>query len=33
MITVNGKGSIIFWNPKAERMLGHTADDVLGQSV
>ena len=33
IITVDSKGKIIFWNQKATRMFGHTAEEVMGQPV
>ncbi len=31
IITVDGRGKIMFWNRQAELMFGYTSDDVLGQ--
>ena len=33
VITVNGVGVITSWNPAAERLLGHSADDAVGQTL
>jgi PAS domain S-box-containing protein len=33
VMVLNSKGSIIVFNPAAERILGQTCDDVLGQSL
>jgi PAS domain S-box-containing protein len=33
VIAVDRDGVITFWNPGAERIFGHTADEVVGQSL
>jgi len=33
VICADSEGHVILWNPAAERILGHRADDVLGRSL
>jgi PAS domain S-box-containing protein len=33
MIAAGADGSIVFWNPAAERLFGFTAQEALGQSL
>ncbi|MCK5417643.1 MAG: PAS domain S-box protein, partial [Desulfobacterales bacterium] len=33
IITVDGRGTIIFWNPQAELMFGYSANDMIGKPV
>ncbi|MGD9181741.1 MAG: PAS domain S-box protein [Desulfobacterales bacterium] len=33
IITVDSRGTIIFWNPHAERMFGYSANEIVGKPV
>ena len=33
IVVADASGKIIVWNPGAERMFGHTAEEALGQSL
>jgi PAS domain S-box-containing protein len=33
IIAADADGSIVFWNPAAERMFGYTENEALGQSL
>ncbi|HSK29694.1 MAG TPA: PAS domain-containing protein, partial [Candidatus Limnocylindria bacterium] len=33
MIAAGADGSIVFWNPAAERLFGFTPQEALGQSL
>jgi PAS domain S-box-containing protein len=33
IITIDGRGMIIFWNPQAEQMFGYTANEMIGKPV
>jgi len=33
IITVDGRGTIIFWNPQAELMFGYRANEIIGKPV
>jgi PAS domain S-box-containing protein len=33
IITVDSRGTIIFWNPQAELMFGYSANDMIGKPV
>jgi adenylate cyclase len=33
IVTADSKGRIVSWNPSAERMFGHSAADVVGESL
>ena len=33
IIAADGDGQITFWNPGAERIFGHTADEAVGQPL
>jgi PAS domain S-box-containing protein len=33
IITVDRRGTIIFWNPQAEQMFGYTANEMIGKPV
>ncbi len=33
IVVIDDKGCILFWNPAAERILGYTAEEVLGQNL
>ena len=33
IITVDGRGTIIFWNPQAELMFGYSANEMIGKPV
>lgn len=33
MMTINSEGTVLFWNPAAERIFGYAADEVIGQDL
>jgi PAS domain S-box-containing protein len=33
IIMINGSGIVTYWNEAAERMFGHTSDDILGKDL